>query len=305
MSESLCGYISWIGVAEDFLVKPCGKLATLWFDELILQVPTSDFVEFFLHQVPGEPSDPDVLRELERIWVPVHKYQKDYSFLSEPWHSDHQSLVKIVKDITKEEIKKESPGVSETDFAFRYDFAREGAGLLDTMNLWLNLKSKRACTFLPVWREHLVLQRLFSNAVAKKPFDLFSDIFTYEIPNLEAYPWERIIELRYHPFFESFRRKLTELCDRIELEGSKFNRDFVEKVIIKDMKEMIRLFRPRPSLTLVKAIVCDVPLPIPVNPFSILSSLLDLKQQRDISKKYGWLYFLLDLESEGSHKNVG
>ena len=303
--KDLSGYVSWIGIAEDFLVSSSGKLATLWFDEIILQVPTPEFVKFFLYKVPGEPSDPDTLRELEKIWVPAHKYQEDYDFLSGPWKSEHNSLVEIVENVTKKEIKKESPNLSETDWAFRYDFAREGAGLLDTMKLWFDLNDKRACTFLPVWREHLVLQRLFCKLSSREPYDLFSSIINCKIPNLEAYPWERILELRHHSFFENFRRKVYELHSQIEKEGSGPAQDFVQRVIVRDMKEMVRFFRPTPNLTLCKAIVGNIPLGIPINPASILFAVKELKKEQDIAKKYGWLYFLLDIEHEVSSSNAG
>jgi hypothetical protein len=321
IKKKLTGYLSWIGMWDaNFLFESGGKLATLWFDELVLQVPDKTFVSFVLHEVPGQPSDQGTLKELEKAWVPVQKYVPNYVFGAKPWGSDKSPVIDIIKDVTgkeawgpndaaladivrnvtRKEIKRESPELSETDAAFRIDFAREGAGLLESVALYMFLNAKGACCFLPRWREPLVLQELFGSAAERKPVALFSEILRYRAPDLESQPWEKIVELRYHPFLGSFRDKVNELHAKISAGDKGSISELVDEIFLADMEKMIRLFRPSTSRTIVKGIASNVPLPIPINPASVVFALQDVMKERDIKGKYGWLYFLLDLEAPRS-----
>lgn len=79
-----------------------------------------------------------------------------------------------------------------------------------------------------------------------------------------------------------------------EIEDQKLSQEIFEEIVKKDLIEMAQHFRPNVSSNIVKGVVSNIPLPIPVNPISILCTGADIKKEIDFDKKYGWIYFYLD-----------
>ena len=273
-----------------------GKLATLWFDEIVLQVPYNSIPSVLEKVAAEEGWAKSTLDEILKIQVSANKYIPEYSMLSKnPWDSDNVELVKFAENITIQETRKMEPDIPESHPGFRHEVAWAGAGLIDGIELWLALNSIASCTFIPHLREHLVLSQLFSSEQRNKPFNIFSDVMVGKIPDLSNYSWDRIVELRHHPFFDKFREKITALNFQLDLGESESVCEIVEEIARKDMIEMIRMFRPDPSMSVIKALASNIPLPIPLNPASALFSVQDVKRQAELSRKYGWLYFMIDL----------
>lgn len=292
-------YASWWRMmpgGDDFPLGASGKLATLWFDEIVLQVPREDFLEVTLDKIAEELGwSPATLQEIHHVWVPIHKYQPNYGFLSKAWETDVPALREVAENITITETKREAPELPETHPGFMHEIAWAGAGLIEAVSLWVSLNEMGSCTYLPHQREHLVLQELFSAATRTEPLDIFSEVMLHRIPDVSTYTWEEVVELRHHQFFEAFRGKISELHKRLNKGAPKPIRELLEEVSRKDMVEMLQLLRPTPKQAVVKAIASNLPMPLPINPLSLGLGVLDVIRTRTLSKKYGWLYFLFDL----------
>lgn len=300
MSGSFRGYASWLKLFMDnFPFETSGKLATLWFDEIVIQVPQKDMLETTIdHALECSSS---TRKELKKTWIPVTRCLPYYRFLSQPFESRKAGLVEAACRITDEETKKEWSQQSKTKFSrndpwFLHETAWASAGLIDSINVWIRLNEKNPCTYLPTLREQRVLQKTFSEAVEKKPNELFSELMTRKIPDLAKYSWDNIVEMRHHEFFCRFREKMVELSNRLNSapKAQSISR-FVDEISRVDMEQMLKLFKPSPKLSTFEAIASNVPLPIPINPLGVILSALDMKKQMMASKKYGWLYFLIDL----------
>lgn len=300
MKQKFRAYASWLRMFKDeFPFKSDGKLAILWFDEIILQVRDKKDILSAIEVVAEEQDwNTSTLREFRRLLVPVTKYQPKYRLLpNNPWQSKNRSLVDTAWRITVEETKKMEPNVTEGDPGFRHEVAWAGAGLIESVSLWLVLNTQNHCSFLPESREHKVLQELFSSATKKEPLDIFSEIMTYKIGDLRFLSWDEIIQLRRHTFFDEFRRKMVELHMMLDSEDSKSIQQLVDEILHMGKEEALRLFRPSSSRKLlIKTIASNIPMPIPINPASVLFGVKDLYEGLDHSKNYGWMYFLLDLE---------
>ena len=120
----------------------------------------------------------------------------------------------------------------------------------------------------------------------------FSDIITAIIPDISEYSWDEIIEIRHHNYWTQFRKKLTELSESIE--DKKLGQDILEEIVRKDLIEMAQRFRPQVTKNIVKGVVSNIPLPIPINPVSVVCTGYDIMKEIDFDKKYGWIYFYLD-----------
>ena len=64
----------------------------------------------------------------------------------------------------------------------------------------------------------------------------------------------------------------------------------------KSMKELLSLLKPSPVGATVKGIATNLPLPTLVNPFGIVDSLNNIRKEHQIAKRFGWIYFLYDLD---------
>ena len=112
------------------------------------------------------------------------------------------------------------------------------------------------------------------------------------IPDISEYSWDEIIEIRHHKYWTQFRKKLTELSESVQ--DKKLRQDILEEIVQKDLVEMVQYFRPHVAKNIVKGIVSNIPLPIPINPVSVVCTGHDIVQEIDFNKKYGWMYFYLD-----------
>ena len=74
----------------------------------------------------------------------------------------------------------------------------------------------------------------------------------------------------------------------------KLGQDILEEVIKKDLIEMVQHFRPQVTKNTVKGVVSNIPLPILINPVSVVCTGYDIMKEIDFDKKYGWIYFYLD-----------
>src|SRR5262249_4326742 len=108
--------------------------------------------------------------------------------------------------------------------------------------------------------------------------------------------WERVLELRNHQFLESFRSKLVELQNRCRESDRTAAAEIVQDMELNDLRTLARMVRPSVKTTLIKFIVSNVPLPLPVNPVSVGMGIKDLATERVRAAQFGWLYFLLDLQ---------
>jgi hypothetical protein len=299
MKKRFRGYASWLRLFDDhFPFGTSGKLATLWFDEIVLQVPREDAIKGAM-QYALSCSD-RVQEELEQIWIPVTKRLPDYHFLERPFKSKKKELISVACKVTDEETKKEwskqRAKFSPKDFGFLHETAWASAGLIDAVNVWMRLNEKSPFVFLPTLRERKVLQQIFSEATQRKPLELFSRILTCRIPDLSKYSWDKVIELRHHDFLDRFREKMVELSSELSLMHEKRGaRNLIDEIFRADMEQMIKLFRPSPKLSAFEAFASNVPLPIPINPLGIIISANEIRKQRAVLRKYGWLYFLIDL----------
>lgn len=273
------------------------KLGTIWFDEIVLQLP-DDNPSFILETVErGAQLSRDTIQELERIWVPIRKYVPDYLFLGSmpAWESRHSGVVEIAERITIEETRESHPEADELGLA--HEVAWAGAGLIDTVNLWFSLNDKSPCCFIPNFREKRVLEELFEADTKLETFEIFSEFMQGKLPTLSNASWNKIVELRHSEFIHRFRQKLYEVQKCIFEGEVKAVGELVEEMLRSDLKALAKSFQPAPFSTLIKGIASNWPLPIPVNPISAISSIQQIYKEYDIHKRYGWIYFMFEIEN--------
>jgi hypothetical protein len=233
--------------------------------------------------------------EIEKIIIPVHNFLPDYSFLSRPWQHENAQLVEVVYATALDVLRSEDPHAEPA--AIAHELTWFGAGLLESISTWLALQH-HGCSILADTVEHRVIQAVFSSATAGMQSEPFREAIASRMPSLGETPWEQIFDLRVSPFITAFRAKLAELRSAYVTGDARAAEQLMSEVERRDLRELARTVQPAPKAAILKAIVSNLPLPIPLNPASVVLSIGDVQNQFDRFERFGWLYFLLELERE-------
>jgi hypothetical protein len=128
-------------------------------------------------------------------------------------------------------------------------------------------------------------------------FSLFEEIAQFRLPRLHETSWDLIVDLRNHPYLEHFRKMLSLAQNELEESCAANRREIFSDLERKSMKELLSLLKPSPISATAKGIVTNLPLPTIVNPFGIVDSINTVRKELEIRKKFGWIYFLYDLDN--------
>lgn len=265
-----------------------GKIATLWFDNLLLGAE-KELVETVIEDVAEkEHWSSDTFREMIKVQVSSESILPTISLMNESIIED--DYFTTATDILKKKYVKELSN-PKTYSGAMHEIRWGGFGIANSVKYWTLLNAKENCTFLPTDIEQQMLKKVFRNTMNKE-YGNFTDIITAIIPDISEYSWDEIIEVRQHNYWTQFRKKLTELSSGIE--DKKIGKDILEEIVRKDLVEMAQHFRPQVVKNIVKGVVSNIPLPIPINPVSVVCTGYDIMKEIDFDKKYGWIYFYLD-----------
>lgn len=292
--------MSFSSLMNDFLFSTEGKLATIWFDELLLE-PSSIDIDTIGNVCIKRNVKQNIIDELLKIWKPqkIDNYKfLDYRFKEDVKGLNTKTEKAVIEEIgisSKEELNK-NPGLLK-------ELAWQIAGFTNSINVWLEIHNSNSCVYIPgLAQERKILEDVFCKSYRKKEFEIFSNYTITQIPTLDNYSWEEILEIRHNPYFENFRKKLAEINRNFDSYDEQEITDVIEQLYQKDQLELVKFIKPPTSGKLIlKAILPNLPMPplIP-NPLSIFYSGLEIKKILDIKKRFGWIYFLIDLKENSS-----
>jgi hypothetical protein len=174
--------------------------------------------------------------------------------------------------------------------------ALTGGAVLDIVGVLGELSVAHRATMMPTDFEHRVLMALASPKGDEADFSFFEEIANFRLPRLQETPWDLIVELRQHPYLESFRRTISAAQVELNESNGANRREIFAEIERKSTKELLSLFKPSPISATAKGILTNLPLPTVVNPFAVLDSLNTVKKEMHIQRKFGWIYFLYDLD---------
>ena len=265
-----------------------GKLATLWFDNLLLGTGEELVGKILEHVAEKEHWSVDTFNEMKRIQISSERMLPSISFMDDSIIED--DYFKVATGILEDKYARELSNPSSRGGAM-HEIVWGGFGVANSVKYWMLLNAKENCTFLPMDIEQQMLGKVFGRTTDVE-YDNFRDVITAIIPDISEYSWDEIIEIRHHDYWTQFRKKITDLSESIE--DKKLSQDILEEIVKKDLIEMAQHFRPQIAKNIIKGVASNIPLPIPVNPVSIVCTGYDIKKEIDFDKKYGWIYFYLD-----------
>ena len=123
--------------------------------------------------------------------------------------------------------------------------------------------------------------------------NVISEVEEISFFDFGEFTWDEIITLRKSEFIDDFRNKIQEWTteyihstNKIEFENK------LEKYISDAKFDFIERRRPSLTKTSILGILGNIPLPIPVNPVSILSTVNDVRKDFKDKKDFDWLFFI-------------
>lgn len=284
-------FISWINLATSestFLYEFPGKLAALWYDEIILQI-NSDTLHYARDVFADkERWGKDTLKELNKIHVPITEYTNGDSFYKP---LENSKLLDPGVEIAKIYYEEKNPeeAFDSNNPHHLHSAVRTGGALATSFEAWEKLNKKINCSFLPNYYEGLFLE-----SVQPKEPEHTSEILSIALPDLKDYSWDKIMDLRNNTFFDNFRDKISIFNESTNKGDIQLSKEIFEEIKNKDMIEMLQIMRPSPNTKIIKGIASNIPSPIGINPVSVYTAIEDVRKDLEVKNKFGWVYFLLD-----------
>jgi len=124
----------------DTVTGPFGKLAAVWFDELIVPYLGLDFESLTEKSFDHIKMEKTIRKELRKAWVPVRN-KVNYKFFDDPWNNKNQKLSKAAFDVVKESTDKLYAKTNHR-LGYHREIAWAGAGIIDSLSAWALLNSK-------------------------------------------------------------------------------------------------------------------------------------------------------------------
>jgi hypothetical protein len=294
-------FVSFISQSRGGLLGPRGKLAHIWFDELFIQefAPALRDELFLSPALEKKEISLSVADELRKIWkvvaceIPegagafvVAKDANEKLFLDAAWRV-------VMNETAHLDDRDDRPvgGGMMRPPAIRADII---ANLIGSLATWWTLNSMDSCGIVPEPKEQKVVDATL-RVTQNNQFGTFSRFVEQRIPDLNSLSWERVLELRHHPKLADFRKKLDTLQKELDGKDASAAAQLLQELELKDLREFAMLCKPQRRECILRGLASNVPLPIPVNPASIVLSGMEIKRTYQLDKRFGWLYFGLDL----------
>jgi len=168
----------------------------------------------------------------------------------------------------------------------KHAIVREGNALAVTSVgsavVWTIIRPYLDCAFFPLSEVEFAAANLIldaSNAGTLKAANLL-------LPDAGNLTWQEVFEIRDTLQAESFRRWLhsrnwADSCNRT-----------IEQQVIGALLEVVNDCRPNVGAEILKGIASNLPIPLPINPASIVLSLKAIGDAQRFQEKYDWSLFL-------------
>lgn len=149
------------------------------------------------------------------------------------------------------------------------------------------------------WHETVLIKAGLPSPTGARLPGLLEVLGTEEVGDFGQLPWPQIYELRRSDFIKDFRTHLTRVAadptaPDLILDLNRELRDFAARSIPDSMPK-----------TIVKGVLANLPMPLPVNPIGIVESAAEAKKQYDLRKQFGWLFFVLEAKRLTTPKSAG
>ena len=297
--------MSWSALTTNILDTPAAKIACLLFDEIVCQVPTrpaQGSVEVSYIWESDPTLAPETLAFLSDRFVPIQNrlpsHRMDiFEFLDRDRPGGSMSpLVTLTQEGIRSYYEAILPPDEASSSATGYEISKLGYYTTHCLIAWFRLQDER-CTFLGHPMEHAALNKWFRESEFDIKGPPLTEMVLGGFPNLASTTWNDVVEMKSHPNFLDFRDKCIEVQRLVDADATLEASRLLQDAFQHTLREIATRTRPKLGLTTVRGVLSNLPMPIPVNPFSLGDAGATLAKEIDFKRKYGWLYFVLDAEA--------
>lgn len=278
-----------------------GKLATMLFEGVVLQVPGTHDVEHILHAALKRGyMAPGVVARLGTVWSPVHRLLPEYEWMGRYLKGDWRGNELLESAIAQ------VPPIDELPVGVLSDYPPElpvGASkmypvLVEGAAVWTVLSAIFPIAMMCNSIEAEAIELFFSGG-GKAPKGSFRGLFAWPVPAIGDLSWERVLELRESALLERARAKLAEAHRLMGRGYTRTAADVLEDLCACDLDRITKAIGPCPRKMTLIAVMSKDPLPIPIHPALISSGADRAVEKHSSDEKIGWLYFLFARQGQG------
>lgn len=271
-----------------------GKLATMLFQDVILQVPGKHDVEYILQAAAKRRyMTPEVVPRLCSIWNPVHRLLPEYEWMGRYLRGDWRGNELLESAIAQ------VPPIEDLAAGVLPDYPPDwliGASkmypaLVEGTAVWTVLSAMFSTTMMCNSIEAEAIELFFSGG-GKASRDSFRGIFAWPVPAIGDLSWERVLDLRESALMEHARENLAEAQRLIGCGYTRTAADVLAEFYASDLEKIGKMIGPgSPKMTLI-AVMSRDPLSIPIHPALVSFGADQAVERYSSDEKIGWLYFL-------------
>jgi hypothetical protein len=274
------------------------KVASIFYDKLIFPVDSEHMSGILDTFTEGGK----VVRGLGRAWAPFDTVipAVDVTFfkarllgVDHDGYSRSGGIVPGLKGAVDEALM-ESWGVSRRRLRQiasddRIGYFRECNAILASATggarAWAQLQGFTNCSLVSFLRvEQVAVDKLVSVSRVDRMEGLYRPVEVF-VPSVRGLPWEAIVQLRRHRGVKTFRRWLAGLQKPASITP---NADQAIESLWNAFGEL----KVSTGVEVIKGIIGNIPLPIPINPASVALSAHSITRSAKFNKRNGWLTFL-------------
>lgn len=246
-------------------------------------IPTyDDKLEDFLNEVIYEGLTPNKQRIANETFTTIGKWD---STLQSFWMKDFLDTMDALGEkgdkINKNELTALTDEILSSVPKFSLNIHHEMISLYYSLKLQSSLHAKND--------ELANLSRIFETSTS---IGNSNELIELMIPELEDLEWKDIFELRQNPYLDRFRLFLT------EMQNSSLNNQEILNHMSNEIWRAIGYSKPSKFGSMIKRIVANIPVSIPLNPYSVIKDLGEAKKESDTFFEYGWVWFIQEIKSK-------
>lgn len=289
--------VDWFSLFSEEFFLTRAKLATIWFDKIVLQVPRKDFVGNMIEALAKRDGTSTETQEaLYSVWKSPHDFLPRHEFVDPNiWDRADQSIRDSVSAELQSQVRATYGTAVANTFGEQREIALGGAGYLSAIEIWKNLNAMEPSTFVANTDGSKLFDAAVESSVTGEGFHTFSRVASIPIPNLASVSWDHVVDLRNSKYLDNFRTTLNRIGNQISSLGDAELADLVDNLKSSEMERIVRANEPKLGVAILNGLLDNIP-GLPINPYSVGKSALHIKKSIEEKRQSGWLYFLLKMQ---------
>lgn len=124
-----------------------------------------------------------------------------------------------------------------------------------------------------------------------------NNIINIEVPELQSLGYSEILWLKKKVVgITNFPAWLHRKIKELDWDLPKISDKDLLSFISDQLWALVRMVKTDPKLTICKGIIGNIPLPIPINPVGVVSTIVDIKKERELKKEFEGIFILAELK---------